>query len=165
MSSFGGGESGREARRERIRIQGQGTCLSSRSLFFSSRVPGFRLSNVSDLTMTYVDSCDVCFSFSLVASVLTSFSLSLSLAHALVASPLLTTTNDVGRGLIGCGIDRLWMDGRWMKNGRTALMMAAYNNKVECVNWMLTNMSAKEIAHQNKVCLSLSLSLRRSISH
>ena len=37
-------------------------------------------------------------------------------------------------------------------------MRAARDNKVECVKWMLTNTSAKEIAHQSNVRLSLSLS-------
>ena len=37
-------------------------------------------------------------------------------------------------------------------------MLASWHNKVECVKWMLTNMSAKEIAHPDNVRLSLSLS-------
>ena len=85
--------------------------LSRLVFFFCSRVPGFRLPNVSDLAMMHVDTCDVRFPFSLGASVLTSFSLSLSLTRAVAASPLFTTTtNDVGRGIIGCG-DEWMMDG------------------------------------------------------
>ena len=56
-------------------------------------------------------------------------------------------------------------NGRWMQDGCTALILAAMDNEVECVKWMLTNMSAKEITHQRNVRASLSLSLRLSIYH
>ena len=44
-----------------------------------------------------------------------------------------------------------------MQFGDTALTHAASKNNVECVKWMLTTMSATEIAHQNSfVRLSVS---------